>query len=384
MRGHLHELAGEDPREDELWLGSAPEDLLKLTGQWERDIVQPTTALSDLMYKSVGIRDSRDSLQLGLSMWRLSWITFIFLPLTFTVGFFGMNVDIFADNPGIKWWFITSIPVLLVVMILWYGVKHTLSSQRQNPLRRGVYEALYHEFAMEHSTLWTRRGPRKGVIPVGWWNAVKWRFITTWFGDDKLKIGTTNDPATQEFGVWSRTKRWLARRWLSDLTVMPITSADQLQAFQQEQQHQHSQQPSDTLPLKGSQIDVVDLGAVGELLSIATPVAIAELDPTAASKLHSRLPIQQQQRQQQQRSSSLSPSPARNYHEAGTSGRRPSSEGAMSGVMVEEKGPSEDERSADEEEEEIQTRDDMKRLDVPLTNVVNRSRSSGVNQDITK
>lgn len=26
-------------------------------------------------------------------MWRLSWITFIFLPLTFVVGFFGMVND---------------------------------------------------------------------------------------------------------------------------------------------------------------------------------------------------------------------------------------------------------------------------------------------------
>src|SRR5437762_95797 len=38
-----------------------------------------------------------------LSMWRLSWITFIFLPLTFIVGFFGMNVDVFAKDPSIKW-----------------------------------------------------------------------------------------------------------------------------------------------------------------------------------------------------------------------------------------------------------------------------------------
>ena len=55
------------------------------------------------MYKSVEIRDSRQSLQLSISMWRLSWITFIFLPLTFTVGVFGMNVDVFENNPSLKW-----------------------------------------------------------------------------------------------------------------------------------------------------------------------------------------------------------------------------------------------------------------------------------------
>jgi Mg2+ and Co2+ transporter CorA len=104
MRSHLHELAAGDPKDDQAWLGSVPDELEKLTGQWDRDIIAPTSGLSDLMYKSVGIRDARHSLQLGLSMWRLSWITFIFLPLTFTVGFFGMNVNTFQDNPPIKWW----------------------------------------------------------------------------------------------------------------------------------------------------------------------------------------------------------------------------------------------------------------------------------------
>ena len=55
------------------------------------------------MYKSVSIRDARDSLRLNESLWRLSWITFIFLPLTFVTGFFGMNVDKFAGNPSIEW-----------------------------------------------------------------------------------------------------------------------------------------------------------------------------------------------------------------------------------------------------------------------------------------
>jgi Mg2+ and Co2+ transporter CorA len=112
MRSHLHELAAGDPKDEQPWLGAVPDELEKLTGQWDRDIIAPTSGLSDLMYKSVGIRDARHSLQLGLSMWRLSWITFIFLPLTFTVGFFGMNVDMFAENPSIKWWYV-SIPYFL-------------------------------------------------------------------------------------------------------------------------------------------------------------------------------------------------------------------------------------------------------------------------------
>jgi hypothetical protein len=99
MVSHLYDLAGSNPKEeaDVPWLGALPDEfdkvsfscpnvcetytdaVLQLTGQWERDVMLPTTALSDLMYKSVGIRDARHSLQLGLSMWRLSWITFMFV-----------------------------------------------------------------------------------------------------------------------------------------------------------------------------------------------------------------------------------------------------------------------------------------------------------------
>jgi Mg2+ and Co2+ transporter CorA len=64
------------------------------------------------MYKSVSIRDSRQSLELNASLWRLSWITFIFLPLTFLVGFFGMNVGLFEHYPSIKYYFIIAVPLV--------------------------------------------------------------------------------------------------------------------------------------------------------------------------------------------------------------------------------------------------------------------------------
>jgi hypothetical protein len=338
MRSHLHELSSSDPRDDEPWLGSVPEELEKLTGNWDRDIIAPTSGLSDLMYKSVGIRDARHSLQLGLSMWRLSWITFIFLPLTFTVGFFGMNVDTFESNPPIKWWFVVSVPVLALVLILWYGVKHSLSKQRQNPLRRGVYEALYHELATRHAPLWSRQGPRPGVVPVGMWNSLKWRLVTTWFGTDKLKPASHDDPATQEFGAWSRLKQYLVRRWLDDMPVLSVSSLP-------------TSHPPDDIT---QEINMdKDLGAVGELLSIATPVAIAELDPTAASRLQNRVPVE--------RLRSLSPK--------GREGSRPRSEAGSEGVMVEEKGVSEDERSGDEggkgRDRVMKEREEMGRLGVP-------------------
>lgn len=321
MRNYLRELASGDPGEGE-WLGSTPAELERLTSQCERDIINPTKELADLMYKSVGIRDARHSLQLGLSMWRLSWITFIFLPLTFVCGFFGMNVDTFEGNPSIKWFFITSVPVLVTVLVLWYGVKHSLSTQRQNPLRRGVYENLYQDLATDYPHLWTRRGPRTDLTMVGSFGLLKWRLVTRWFGSEKLQKKGDYNPAVDEFGTWSRIKQYLVRRWLPELRVIV---ADTLPRSRR----------SDDVPLESISSTGKELSAIAELMSIATPVALAEIEPTAASRLQRRIPVA--------RLKSLSPTRS----DKSGSGR-PSSDGGTSGIMVDERGLSEDERSGDE------------------------------------
>jgi hypothetical protein len=179
-------------------------------------------------------------------------------------------------------------------------------------------------------------------VPVGWWNGIKWRLVTTWFSPDKLSPARNYDPATQEFGAWSRFKQYLVRRWLVDLPVLTASSLP-------------TASPSGYV---GDVEDMdKDLGAVGELLSIATPVAIAELDPTGASRLQKRVPIE--------RLRSLSPT-----RSDGGSDDRSASSGGRSGVMVEEKGASEDERSGDEgkrkEDRAREEKDRRKRLDVPL------------------
>lgn len=342
MRNYLHELASGDPKEDEEWLGNTPSELERLTNQCERDIINPTKELAELMYKSVGIRDARHSLQLGLSMWRLSWITFIFLPLTFVCGFFGMNVDTFEGNPSIKWFFITAIPVLVTVLILWYGVKHSLSTQRQNPLRRGVYEALYHDLATDYPHLWTRRGPKDNLTMVGAFDSIKWRLVRRWFGSEKLQKRGEYNPAIDEFGTWSRVKQSLVRRWLPELRIVIAETLPQ--------SHKRQDEQLESVASVGK-----DLGAVGELMSIATPVALAEIEPTAASRLQRRIPAE--------RLKSLSPTRS----DGGSV--RPSSDGGMSGVMVDERGVSEDERSGDEEREwEVERARQRQRLNVPYLN----------------
>lgn len=88
MQTNLREFLSEPEVEDN-WLDASPADMEKIRDLIQEDLVKPTANLADLMYKSVEIRDSRHSLQLNTSMWRLSWITFIFLPLTFISSFFG-------------------------------------------------------------------------------------------------------------------------------------------------------------------------------------------------------------------------------------------------------------------------------------------------------
>ena len=81
LQANLRELV-EESSMNETWLEDAPGDFERLSNRIQEDLVKPTANLNDLMYKSVDIRDSRHSLQLSMSMWRLSWISFLCLPLT--------------------------------------------------------------------------------------------------------------------------------------------------------------------------------------------------------------------------------------------------------------------------------------------------------------
>ncbi|KAI5842652.1 cora-like Mg2+ transporter protein-domain-containing protein [Morchella snyderi] len=72
----------------------------------------------------LSIKMSKHSNSLSLSMKRLSWITFIFLPLTFVSGLFGMNLDILANNPSWTWYFVIAGSVLALVFVVWIIFKY--------------------------------------------------------------------------------------------------------------------------------------------------------------------------------------------------------------------------------------------------------------------
>lgn len=94
----------DDKQLSESFLADLPYKFKTLAIDVEEELQKPVAEMIDLVYKSVSIKDARLSLELNSSLWRLSWVTFIFLPLTFLVGFFGMNVDTFANDPSIKWY----------------------------------------------------------------------------------------------------------------------------------------------------------------------------------------------------------------------------------------------------------------------------------------
>lgn len=74
--------------------------------------------LIQLEFNLTSIAEAQKSTSTNVSMKRLSWITFIFLPLMFISSLFGMNVDILKSNPG--WWIY--IIFAAGTMILTFGV----------------------------------------------------------------------------------------------------------------------------------------------------------------------------------------------------------------------------------------------------------------------
>jgi hypothetical protein len=135
-----------------------------------------------------------------------------------------MNVDIFKNDPSIKYYFIAAICMMLLVFMLWYCVKQTLSRQDQTRQRRGFYARLYRDLSEEHPRLWSRRGPREGgFLLLGRANAVKWRLLISWFAPAKLDVrgGGSVDQEAKEPGIWTRLRVALARRWLDDISREP-------------------------------------------------------------------------------------------------------------------------------------------------------------------
>ena len=46
-----------------------------------------------------------------------------------------MNVDIFKSDPDVKYYFASAVPMMVVVLVGWYIIKHLLARRRQTVRR---------------------------------------------------------------------------------------------------------------------------------------------------------------------------------------------------------------------------------------------------------
>ncbi|KAJ5817114.1 ankyrin-2 [Penicillium robsamsonii] len=90
---------------------------LKALMETSKDLIQ-------LEFNLTSISEAQKSASTNKSMKRLSWITFVFLPLMFIASLFGMNVDILASNP--PWWFyiLFAVSTTLLTLAVWLIFKH--------------------------------------------------------------------------------------------------------------------------------------------------------------------------------------------------------------------------------------------------------------------
>ncbi|GIK04498.1 hypothetical protein Aspvir_008581 [Aspergillus viridinutans] len=73
----------------------------------------------------VSINEAHRSTSLATSLKRISWITFVFLPLMFASSLFGMNVDLLKDDPPWRWYPLVGGILLLLTVIAWLLSKFT-------------------------------------------------------------------------------------------------------------------------------------------------------------------------------------------------------------------------------------------------------------------
>ncbi|KAI8948520.1 hypothetical protein F4801DRAFT_556456 [Xylaria longipes] len=83
-----------------------------------RELVERSQSIIQLEFNLASILEARKSTSTNRSLKRLTWVTFVFLPLLFVASLFGMNVDILSNDPSWWWYF----PVAGGFTLLTFGV----------------------------------------------------------------------------------------------------------------------------------------------------------------------------------------------------------------------------------------------------------------------
>ena len=111
---------------------------------------------------------------------------------------------------------------------------------------------------------------------------MKWQFVTKWLDPERVVVPRDRDISSQSLGWWSRTKRYLARKWLQEIDALPRDMPEL----------RDGDGGDEEVGLGMGMPERSAVGAVAELLGVATPVAMAGTDPAAAKRLGERLPLE--------------------------------------------------------------------------------------------
>jgi len=74
-----------------------------------------------VLLSSISIAESQGATEQAQRVGKSTLLAFIFVPLSFTTGFFGMNVtEIASDKLSLKWWVAMSVPVTVIAISMLY------------------------------------------------------------------------------------------------------------------------------------------------------------------------------------------------------------------------------------------------------------------------
>lgn len=125
--------------EEKNQLQTCLDELKELETIVSQDFITRGQSISSLVYNIIGVRNAQAAQKYSESMGRITWISFIFFPLIavsvsisanirmslvdqptdtsiVSQGLFGMNIDLLANNPSVKWYFIVAVPFLVLVL----------------------------------------------------------------------------------------------------------------------------------------------------------------------------------------------------------------------------------------------------------------------------
>ncbi|KAH6651250.1 hypothetical protein F5144DRAFT_558911 [Chaetomium tenue] len=90
-----------------------------LIGKKVAGLITQSEALIYMEFTLVSLAETRHVTLMSKSMKRLTWISLIFLPLTYVSSLFGMNVDILEPQPPFYYYFPSALVTMVMVLGIW-------------------------------------------------------------------------------------------------------------------------------------------------------------------------------------------------------------------------------------------------------------------------